>query len=349
MLCVMKMNHSFLNIKPFVILTLSLLFPFASFANDSASELSAGGIVLIKNDAISMQREDLFLSPASIRVRYEMYNHTNEPVTLRVAFPMPEVPTATLAGFTTSRGERNIAISEIKDINFIDFRVAANGKNIVPDVEIKSILKGKDITASLREIGGPSLLLRSGELMADEKPLPDDVIQKLKAIGAYEKIDEIVYKLPWTTFITFYWMQTFQPGITVIEHQYKPIVGSRLIYASAKKGIQSSGGNVSTDFCIDAATEKAIRRLTKGAGEAEPLFGQTLGYIVRTAQNWKDATIGAFHVTIEGAPSTKITSLCSQLKLQKTGKNRFEASVQNYRNFEDFRVLFINSPGIENR
>jgi hypothetical protein len=34
----------------------------ASWGNDSGSELAAGGLVLLKTDAISIQREDLTLS-----------------------------------------------------------------------------------------------------------------------------------------------------------------------------------------------------------------------------------------------------------------------------------------------
>jgi len=48
-------------------------------ANDSGSELAAGGIVLVKNDDIAMQREDLTLSPSEVRVRYEMRNDSGNP------------------------------------------------------------------------------------------------------------------------------------------------------------------------------------------------------------------------------------------------------------------------------
>lgn len=56
-----------------------------AMANDSASELAAGGLVLTRTDAIAMQREDLTLAPDEVTVRYEMRNDTGKPVTLRVA------------------------------------------------------------------------------------------------------------------------------------------------------------------------------------------------------------------------------------------------------------------------
>src|SRR5579871_4486292 len=77
---------------PWLVLVAALAGARPAVANDSSSELAAGGIVLTKTDAIAMQREDLSLSPAEVRVRYEMRNDTGRPVTLRVAFPLPDVP-----------------------------------------------------------------------------------------------------------------------------------------------------------------------------------------------------------------------------------------------------------------
>lgn len=312
-------------------------------ANDSSAELAAGGLVLVKTDAIAMQREDLYLSPTEVRVRYEMQNGTGAPVTLRVAFPMPEVPSASPAGFTSSNGGRNIAIAPLTEANFLDFRVSANGRSITPDVEIKAMLKGRDIAAPLRNLGGEKLLLKSGEYFFDEDPLPDETIQKLKAISAYERLDEARYRLPWKTFITFSWMQTFAPGMTVIEHSYKPVVGHRLIYAGSKQKAAPSLGPLGKEFCISKSQVQALRSLAEKETPDGHLFGTTLSYIVKTARNWKGGAIGTFHVTIQGAAATRITSLCTGLPLVKTGENRFEAHVQNYRPQSDLRILFLRS------
>ena len=97
-----------------LLIAAALLLASPASANDSSAELAAGGIVLTKTDAITMQREDLALSPSEVRVRYEMRNDTGQPVTLRVAFPMPEVPHMTPAGMTTgpddNSGPYNIAL-----------------------------------------------------------------------------------------------------------------------------------------------------------------------------------------------------------------------------------------------
>lgn len=102
-------------------LTAALASMVPAVANDSASELAAGGIVLVKNDIVAMQREDLVLSPAEVRVGYEMRNDSGQPVTLPVAFPLPEVPASTPAGRTTTSGGYNIAMAEPLEANFIGF------------------------------------------------------------------------------------------------------------------------------------------------------------------------------------------------------------------------------------
>jgi hypothetical protein len=61
-------------------------------ANDSASEFGIGGLLMVKTDAITMQREDLAITPNRATVRYAFRNDRPEPVMLRVAFPLPEVP-----------------------------------------------------------------------------------------------------------------------------------------------------------------------------------------------------------------------------------------------------------------
>lgn len=299
-----------------VIILLSV-FGSPARANDSSSELAAGGINLIKNDAISIQREDLFLSQSIIRVRYEMRNDTREPITLRVAFPLPEVPHWTPAGLDSSTGGHNILISPWKGLNFINFRVSVDGKEIKPDVEVRALLpNGTDVTTALRDIGGEELLLRPGlfdkdyapQSSSDPSALSAAAIDRLKKIGALvEEGGGEMYNLKWNTTVTFHWMQTFQVGITKVEHTYRPIIGSQYIWNDASNRIKGSGnsdaeGNSTTEsvYCIDAATRNAILKLKKHqALDDQLLSGHSLAYIVQTARNWK-GPIKNFHLTIQG-------------------------------------------------
>jgi hypothetical protein len=331
-------------------------------ANDSSSELAAGGIVLVKTDAITMQREDLSISPSEVRVRYEMRNDTGQPVTLRVAFPMPEVPSDSPGGMTTSTGGYNVAIRPPTDPNFLRFRVWAGGNEVKPEIEIRALMPGgRDIAADLQAIGGPSLVLQPGFFPSPEdKPLDAATRQKLEALGAIEKLDGgDGFRLPWTVRITFHWMQTFAPGVSVVEHSYRPVIGSRFIVIEANKKLAGSGGEDPVKaFCIDAATDQSIRAADKRlrdakrppGGEAPLLMGYTLGYILQTARNWR-GPIGTFHLTLQGGPivaegrtvgDVGVTTLCTDLPLRRTGPQRFEATVRDYVPKEDLRVLYIS-------
>jgi len=119
--------------------------------------------------------------------------------------------------------------------------------------------------------------------------------------------------------------------------------------------IGSGGQDPVRAFCIDAATDRAIRELNrqlnaeKAAADVQPLQGYTLGYILKTARNWR-GPIGTFHLTLQGGPvvfderprgEVRVTSLCTDLPLSRTGPQRFEATVRDYVPKEDLRILYI--------
>lgn len=331
-------------------------------ANDSASELAAGGIVLVKTDAIAMQREDLHLSPAEVRVRYEMLNDTGRPVTLRVAFPMPELPSQTPGGRITSTGGHNIVLDQPTDANFLRFRLRVDGRDVTPETEVRAELPdGRNIVAELLRIGGMTLILRTGLFFPPDDPeLEPATRAALETLGAVEPLDAKGYRLPWTTRITFHWMQTFAPGVTVIEHSYRPILGFRFIVPEANGKVTGSGdGDPQRDFCISGVTDRALRAMSqrvsaerrqKSGIEDTYLQGFALGYILLTARSWR-GPIGSFHLVVEGGPvgldgatdlkQPELVTFCSDLPVRQTGPLRFEASAQDYVPKHDLRVLFV--------
>jgi hypothetical protein len=353
---------------------IAVLMAGAALANDSSSELAAGGLMLVKTDAITMQREDLSLSLSEVRVRYEMRNDTGKPVTLRVAFPMPEVPTMGGAGLDTSTGH-NILIHPWRNANFVNFRVVANGQEVAPEKELRAVLPdGKDVTADVLAIGGERLALHPGwfQTDADPKDAEDPVLDakamaRLKEIGALTQ-EDTVFVLQWHTTVTFHWMQTFQPGVTVVEHMYRPVLGSHLVDTDGPSKVRVSGTeNAEATYCIDDPTRRAVVKLLKGTDTAMgTVEGITLAYILKTARNWH-GPIGTFHLTIQGGqgvgdatiaknvgetspatpdvlpakPGSQIISLCTDLPIHRTGPLRFEATVDNYVPADDLNILFV--------
>ncbi len=360
------------------VLAVSLPLAAPAAANDSASELAAGGLVLVKTDRIAMQREDLTLSPLEVRVRYEMRNDTGAPVTLLVAFPLPELPKETPGGMETSTAH-NLDVIPPLDANFIGFRVWADGQAVAPEAEIRAVLPdGRDIAAALRRIAGPSLVLRPRWFDLPSDPagragpnggwdLDAPTRHALAELGALRQ-EADGYETLWTTRITFHWMQTFRPGVTVLEHSYRPILGAQLVGATrqgdpGRADVPAGTWHGSLDddlagaYCIDGPTDRAMRAVYRqklqargpaGASDAY-VTAYVLGYILRTATNWR-GPIGTFHLVLAGGHvatgaggegAARVLSLCTDLPLRRTAPMRFEATVRDYVPAQDLRVLII--------
>ena len=331
-------------------------------ANDSGSELAGSGIALMKNDVIAMQREDLTLSPAEVRVRHEMRNDSGKPLTLRVAFPLPEIPAVTPGGRTTTTGGYNIMMADPKEPNFVGFRVWADGHEVVPEVEIRTTLPdGRDIGSQVQRIGGLPLVLRSGYFFPpNDADLDATTRKRLSEIGALETLEGRGYRLPWTTRITFHWMQAFAPGITVIEHSYRPILGFRLVTVDDKDALVASGNeDVAKAFCLDEDGKRTLRqmserararRLKQSSGPDPYLYAYTLGYVLQTARNWR-GPIGTFHLAVTGGPiplvgstemyATGAAAFCSEVSLKQSQALGWEGSAQDFVPRQDLRILFV--------
>ena len=61
-----------------------------SLANDSSAELAIGGLTFTKNEDISIESEELTIALDKIVVRYRFLNRSAKPITLTVAFPLPD-------------------------------------------------------------------------------------------------------------------------------------------------------------------------------------------------------------------------------------------------------------------
>jgi hypothetical protein len=56
-------------------------------ANHSTAEIAISGLTLTKSDVISMDSEDLYISPSSVRVIYRFTNTTDEPTNVSRRVP----------------------------------------------------------------------------------------------------------------------------------------------------------------------------------------------------------------------------------------------------------------------
>ena len=123
-------------------LCLNFSYATSSLANDSIARVGSGGIELVKTEKIKMKKEILEISQKKIRVEYEFLNTSDVNIETLVGFPMP------VYGFNLGESAHDINIGAIQD-----FSVEVNARNIKPHATFKALLKGREVSKELLEIG----------------------------------------------------------------------------------------------------------------------------------------------------------------------------------------------------
>lgn len=300
-------------------------------ANDSSAELGAGGIRLVPNWDIVLDREDLYLSPDRVDVRYVFRNTTDQPIRLLVAFPLPDVDMAELF-------EVPIDIPSPESDNFVDFQVSVNGAPVPVQVDQRVTAQGVDRTDLLNSLSIPLTPFseKTSQALASVDPSTGAELARLGIGYSYEP-QAPLYPF-WTLKTVFYWEQEFPPmAQTVIEHSYRPVVGQGFFGTFVFDGENSN--DYVRDYCIDRSMEAAIRKRIQQTG-GDYLIEHRLAYIVTTARNWR-GPIGEFHLTIDKSDPGWLVSLC-QDDLKKVAPTRFEFTAKDYVPEKDIKVLFLS-------
>ena len=137
-------------------------------ANDSSAELSVGGLVFTHSADVSMQSEDLSISPDLVVVRYKFLNQSPKPVTLTVAFPLPDIDLS---------DADNYAIPINDPVNFLAFQTRIAGKPITFTMHQRAFLGDKDVSVAVRGAGIPLLPLGPQQARISELPQATNSIE----------------------------------------------------------------------------------------------------------------------------------------------------------------------------
>jgi hypothetical protein len=308
----------------------------SALANDSTAALGAGGIVLTQSADIRMASEDLYISVGLVRVRYQFVNDARAPITARVAFPLPEADMRDLSeigvGWPTEKGE-----------NVVDFKVTVDGRAVVPQLERKAFLKGREVTADLTRLGVP-VSPRPGEV--------SDAVQKLSPAAKAElvrlKLANITadYVEPlWVVKNTYHWLQTFPAGRPLnVEHTYKPIAGGSFFSALGYFQDPKMFDKYYKEYCIDPSTRAGIasrlKALQRRHGENALMVQWTVDYVLTTAKNWK-GPIGQFRMTLDKGKPENVISFCMDGPVRKAGATTFVVERRNFVPARDFTMMIF--------
>jgi len=311
-----------------------------AIADDSSAALGMGGLQFTKAASIRMAKEDLFISPKAVRIRYEFANDGAKDVDSIVAFPLPDIDTWEFY-------EEPIGTVGNDPVNFVGFTATIDGKRVPVQVEQRAFLKGEDVTAAITAAGLPVNVLVAGNMQTLDR-LDAGKKRALEKAGLVENEGQGQEHPRWIVRTKFYWTQHFPAGKTVvIEHSYTPVTGQTFFtdYDLKPKQYPDGGRRWQRDYCMDGPTLATIAQHLKRTSKPDQSGMMNIystDFILKTANNWKGG-IGELHLTIDKLKPDNVLSLCWNGELKKTGPTRFESVLRNVRPRRDIKMVVLES------
>ena len=309
-------------------------------ANDSAAELSIGGLVFKKTDSVVIESEELTITLETVTVRYQFRNQSPNPVTLTVAFPLPDLDLSDGA---------NYAIPQADSVNFVKFETKVDGKPIDFTIHQRAMLGDKDVTAQLKEAGIPPLPLDN--LPALIKALPDAARKRMLDQGLLVQAGsndrgQPLYEAGWRVSTSAVREQTFPPNrLVLVEHRYRTSLGisfDTMIRKAMrqKKGLAKEAQRYRRDYCI---TDGFLADLDKITGDAQnntsKIEERRISYVLKTGANWA-TPIKQFRLLVDTGRAGRLTSFCAP-NIAKRSPTQFEARAENFTPTSDLKILVV--------
>jgi hypothetical protein len=312
-------------------------------ANETAIELSTGGLVFVRNENLEMLWEDLAISPSEISIRYRLFNKSENEVPVLIVFPMPDVQ--------IQSPDDSLALPTDDPVNLLAFSASVNGQPVSPAVEQRVIAAGLDRTELLRSLEIPlAPHLASTNAVLDR--LPPDKWDDLRRIGLAE-IEEYDtgggmkkhLAARWTLQTTFYWQQSFAPRAeTLIELRYRPSVGSfpQTQLGSPNEAKEPWYDDYKERYCFNYEFLAAIERARKAADTkfGAPFAEQRIDFAHKTWANGLGTPIKEFRLTVDKGSPDNLVSFCGE-QAKTVSETQFELFKPDYRPDGDLEILFL--------
>jgi hypothetical protein len=312
----------------------------AAHANDSIAELSLGGLQFAPTSDIALESEDLRISLDRITARYQLVNTATKPVTLTIAFPLPDIDLS---------DADSLALPSSDPVNFVDFETRIDGAPAPFQIDQRAMLGDKDVSALLDQFKLPVLPVGRREIrLAD---LPEATRTRLVNQGLLtpERTDESGrqhYAMAWVAKTSALRQQTFPPGHEiVVEHQYRPSVGisSDTIlrrFLRNNTALSSEVERYRKEYCIsDAFLAQLDTRAGTGELNAAMVGEQRINYALKTGGDGA-APIGSFKLTIDPGAGDRLVSFCPG-RLKPTAPGALTFTAKDFTPEGDLKVLII--------
>jgi hypothetical protein len=286
-----------------------------------------------------MRSEDLKISLERISVRYEFVNTSAAPVTLTVAFPLPDIDLAEGA---------SIAFPSNNPLNFVDFETKVDGNPIKLNIDQRAFVGDKDVTAQLRELKIAVLPLGAQQFRPQD--LPKSTRDRMASDGLLmpagsDERGRPLYSPGWVVKTTVYREQSFPAGKPVIvEHTYRPSVGAS-VDTILRKALRQDKAMIREieryrrEYCTK---DDFLQALDKMAGSsrnnAAMIQERRISYVLKTGANWA-GPIKNFHLSIDKGVPDRLVSYCpGGLKIPTS---LLEVKATDFTPDRDLKVLFV--------
>ncbi len=318
-----------------LLVAILLAYSLPSLANDSTGYIGTGGVQYLKNDAISMQSEDLYIAKDKVRVDYQFANLSDKDITETVLFPLP-------------------ALSAPRDSDYADagalidnFKLWVDNKRVYPDLNVRvfipsvTLLEG-EVTHTAKNMVDATNLFKAcavtdKELMGywhsdnninaiNKKLLTCDhiALKKLQQKIAFDPTDKYASTyIYWEAQPIYSWQQTFKAhATTFVRHAYQPPVGGSAYF----------GHDEYQTFCADDTFSQAQKN--------ELHTHSAIKYILTTGANWA-TPIQDFSLTVDRDPD-ELTTFCwkGSGKINKIGPTTFRVTETNFVPSHDLHIAF---------
>jgi Domain of unknown function (DUF4424) len=309
-----------------------------ALANDSAAEIALGGLVLKPSDSISLDTEDLYISPTEVRVKYRFTNTTSSDVSTLVAFPLPDQKFDELG----EDGYRNFS-------NETKFTTRVDGKPVDLTVVVQALLKDEDISDRITAAGLPVNGLTDFEAFnASVNAMTAALRDTLVADGVLVKEGEEpspFYRPGWNVRTSVTRQQVFPAGKTIsVEHHYVPLAGGSVGGGLGPDSRNGEWGEVQTrKYCIEKSWYASFdKQLAKRRTDDNPApYSETwLGYVLKSGANWK-GPIKDFRLVVDKGKADSLVSFCGN-GVKKIAPTQFEIRKTNFEPKEDLNILIVN-------
>ena len=320
------------------LMALLSLLPRAVEANDTMAAVGSGGLILATTEDVSMDREDLYISPSEVRVDYVFTNRTSKAVESIVAFPMPAIRN-TLTEY--------IQVPNPESDNFMDFKVEQDGAPIEVELQQRAQAGGLDVTEEIKAQGVP-LTVTNDKTRAAIDALPEETLADWMSRGILQQDPEPdangkpVYVPAWSQQSTYWWRTVFPAGRAVkVHHSYKPIVGGTTGTVFLMDGKKTESFPVyARRYCLNDTFFNLVLKTEQSLGKDNFFMEKWLSYILLTGNNWQ-GPIGTFHLTIDKKDPAWLVSFCGN-GVKKTGPTTFEMTQKDYVPQRDLEVLIVH-------